>query len=77
MANTLREEVELRSKIIDAQNKKISAEIEIVTLLIEKGNKAEAKALIALAREDISVLVDQKWYENLLSILKTLSESLE
>lgn len=61
MDNTAKRNVDLRSRIVDAQNKKISAEIEIITLLAEMGNKKEAEALLTKVKKDINVLISQHW----------------
>ena len=76
MDNTAKRNVGLRSTIVDAQSKKISAEIEIITLLAEMGNKKEAEALLTKVKKDINVLISQHWYESLLSDLETLVKSL-
>lgn len=58
---------QIRAKIINAQTKKISAEIEILNLLIEAGNKKEAESLFTTVEHDINTLINQDWYGRLLA----------
>ncbi len=58
---------QIRAKIINAQTKKISAEIEILNLLIEAGNKKEAESLFTTVEHDINTLINQDWYGKLLA----------
>ena len=58
---------QIRAKIINAQTKKISAEIEILNLLIETGNKKEAESLFTTVEHDINTLINQDWYGKLLA----------
>lgn len=58
---------QIRAKIINAQTKKISAEIEILNLLIDAGNKEEAESLFTTVEHDINTLINQNWYGKLLA----------
>ena len=58
---------QIRAKIINAQTKKISAEIEILNLLVEAGNKKEAESLFTTVEHDINTLINQDWYGKLLA----------
>ena len=63
-------------RIIKAQNKKIEAELELIEILCEYGNTAEAKQLISRVCKDITALTAQEWYEKLLTQLRVLSPKL-
>lgn len=77
MDDLLKNNVVIRSRIVDAQNKKIFAELDIVTLLVEIGDKENAEIMLSRVKKDINTLISQHWYENLLSELEALVKSLK
>lgn len=77
MNDSLKNNVVIRSRIVDAQNKKISAELDIVTLLVETGDKENAEIMLSRVKKDINALINQHWYESLLSDLEALVRSLK
>lgn len=77
MDDLLKNNVVIRSRIVDAQNKKIFAELDIVTLLVEIGDKENAEIMLSRVKKDINTLISQHWYESLLSELEALVKSLK